>query len=269
MIRTTLLLTALCAFLTACGGGGNTMTPPGSTGPKPIDPSGNWTMTAKDSNNNTLQIAALFNQVGSTVTANSVSAAGSPNIVAPCVPFSAALSNGTVQNVSTFSGTFGGSIGSLAFTSTLNQAGTHFDGTYSGVSSCAGVAASGTFTGDEVPSTSGNWTGSIQPCNFNGSDGSCPVTGSPSTVSFALTQNDSTGDVTGTYSVTNLAPFTTGNVAVMPGDILSGLVFQFTMTDNSASRKFISCCKLALDRSYSAVVTDTVSGSTYQLSITH
>lgn len=246
------------------------MTPPGQ---KPIDPSGNWAMTAKDSNNNVLHLAALFNQVGSTVTANSITPTGNGSTYT-CTSWNPSFTNGQVQNVSTFSGTITAEFGPLSFTGTLNQAGTHVDGTYSGLSTgnCGGVAASGTFAGDEVPSTSGNWTGTLTPCSYDQQTGICTNNGVAGNVTFTLTQDDATGNVTGTYSVTGLSQFSNGTVAVVPpSDILSGLVWQFTMTDANKN-KFVANGTLALDRSFSGNTFLEPAGAgtpTFKLAMTH
>jgi hypothetical protein len=271
------LYVVLAFFMVGCGGGGSSMTPTSnSSGPTPIDPSGNWTMTARDSSGKTLALAALFSQTGSIVTANSFTAAGNPNIVAPCVPFSVSFTNGLVQLGNQFSGTIGGSIGTVTFTSTLNPAGTHFDGTYAGISGCSGVAAAGTLTGDEVPSTSGSWTGTIQACNFDQQIGACTsLTGTSSAITLTLTQNDATGNVTGTYAVPNLAPFSTGTVSVKPpSDILSGTIFQFTLAD-ATGRTFVANGGLDLQRGFHGAAIDAsqngdpFAGSYYAVAISH
>src|ERR1700694_384822 len=119
LLRLSRLLPFIALLATACGGGSSS-TPTPTGGAKPIDPSGNWTMTATDGGGKTIAFAALFAQIGADVSANSFTAAGNP---APfsCTPFTAALSNGLVQNVSTFTGTvtFGNNFGAFTFTATL------------------------------------------------------------------------------------------------------------------------------------------------------
>ena len=72
-----------------------------------------------------------------------------------------------------FSGDLSGNFGGIHFTSTLNDAGTHAGGTYTltpgANGNCLGIALTGTFTGDEVPSVSGNWTGTVT-CSVELSD---------------------------------------------------------------------------------------------------
>ncbi len=79
----------------------------------PIDPSGNWVMTAKDAHGASFQVSGLLQTVDTT---NSVTPA--PNVVmvnptgtttqadASCFPFRVALGNGNV-NGTTFTGIFG------------------------------------------------------------------------------------------------------------------------------------------------------------------
>jgi len=80
------------------------------------------------------------------------------------------MANGLVQNVSTFSGDFNGNFGAVHFTTTLNDAGTHASGSYTITppqsGNCLGVALTGSVVADEVPSMSGNWTGTLT-CTSN------------------------------------------------------------------------------------------------------
>jgi hypothetical protein len=270
--------------MTGCGGG-TTQTTKGGSSQAVVDPSGNWTMTATDAQGNKLGLAALFNQVGATVTANSFTpdpVNSSPAVASDfaCLPFSAALSNGTVQNVDQFSGQVavsnrntGAAFGTFTFSATLTQDGKSFTGTYSGMPACSAVAASGTFAGAEVPSTSGTWSGTIQPCTWDGQTGTCALFGTNSSFAAVLSQNDETGNVTGNYQVTNLAGFSTGTVAIIPpSDILSGLLWQFTMSDANGS-KFVANGTLGLERSFHGHLcgpcsTDTT-GRYYALALTH
>jgi hypothetical protein len=180
-----------------------------------------------------------------------------------------------VQNGNQFSGLFAGTpFGNLAFTSTLNPQGTHFDGSYSGLAAgnCAGIGASGTFIGDEVPSVSGSWTGTLTPCSYDQQTGVCTNNGTPAQTAFTLAQDDQTGSVTGTYQVAGLAPFSTGSIAVVPPfDIFSGTTWQFTMTDADGS-KFVVNGQLGLDRSFAANAFLAPEGNgtpTYRLVMTH
>lgn len=276
------IVTAVAVSLAGCGGS----KPSGNnTGAKLVDPSGNWTMTANDGQHST-NFAALFNQTGATVTANSFTAPNNANLT--CVPFSAALSNGNVGgadgNLFTGNVTISNSqtqvaFGTFGFSGTLTPDGLSVSGTYSAMPACAGVAATGAFTGSQVPSTSGNWTGTIQPCNYDSHPlpGETPyqdclrnATGSPAPVSMTLTQNDATGDVTGTYT-TAASPFSGGNVVVLSGSpvgFLSGLSWQFDMSDNA---KFTGVCfgSLGMDRSFKGLVTDVQTSTYYALTMSH
>jgi hypothetical protein len=260
--------------MAGCGGGGTTQTTKGGSSQAVVDPSGNWTMTATDTQGQHVAFAALFNQLGSTVTANSFTAAGNPAPFA-CTPFTASLANGTVQNVDQFSGAVtlsnrdtGAPFGTFSFTGTLNQAGTAVSGTFSGMPACTGIGASGTFSGAEVPSTSGTWSGTIQPCTWDGQTGTCAPFGTSSSFAAVLNQNDATGNVTGTYQVTNLAGISSGSVAVnQPTDILSGLLWQFTMSDANAS-KFVASGALSLDRKFAGHLCD-AANNCYALAASH
>jgi len=195
-------------------------------------------MTATDAGGKSVNFAALFAQVGADVSANSFTAAGNP---APfsCVPFTATLSNGLVQNVSNFTGTvtMGSNFGVFTFNTTLAADGKSFTGTYSNMPSCTGLLLSGTFTGAEVPTTSGSWTGTIQSCNYNPSAGGpCTVFGQAVAFTATLSQNDVTGNVTGSYQSSGaVLGISSGTIAVNPADqdILSGTVWQFTATDTN------------------------------------
>jgi len=264
---TTIALSFLLASLLGCGGGKSSFNQPAQQGGAPIDPSGNWSMTATDSNGGKVHFAAMFSQTGAVVTSNSFTAAGNSNF--NCVPFTASLVNGLVQNVSNFTGVININLtAGAAFNTTLNDAGTSFSGTYSGMPACSGISASGTFSGDEVPTTSGTWTGSIQPCSFNEQDGSCPPTGTSSTMSAVLVQNDATGNVTGTYAVTNQSGFTTGTITVdsSNGDVLSGTVWQFSLTDANGT-KYTCYGTLGLDKTFSGVAH--YHGSTWVVALSH
>jgi hypothetical protein len=227
-------------------------TPPPSG--QPIDPSGNWAMTATDTNNKTANFAAIFSQTGSTVTATGSNYQGY-NLSAPnepstftCTGLQMSLSNGQVQDTSQFSGTItlSSSIGSFSFTSTLNSAGTSFSGTYSGMPSCVGVAASGTFSGEEIPSVTGTWTGSLTPCTLSGS--TCTANGGTAgTLTLNLTEYDNIGQASGTFTATGITTLvsgpagtgttisgnaTSGPFTVGPGT-LSGTAFNFLCQDTS------------------------------------
>ncbi|HZU33732.1 MAG TPA: hypothetical protein VFB79_21640 [Candidatus Angelobacter sp.] len=130
----------LVAMLMIGCGGKSTSGNPVTTG-APIDPSGNWVLKVNDTSNNQMLLSGLFSQTGSIVTAINILDAGNPS------PFSCvgamSMANGQVLNVSQFSGDIIGGWGTLHFTSTLNDAGTHASGTYTLTpsSNCAGDRA--------------------------------------------------------------------------------------------------------------------------------
>lgn len=272
MRKTTLAISLLfaIALVAGCGGGNAGMTTQG----KPIDPSGNWAMTFTDANNNKLLMSALFDQVGSTVTAFNVLAAGNPSPFS-CVPFSGTFANGTVQNTDQFSGDIQTQFGNIHFASTLNTQGTHASGTYSLTGSCWGVAATGTFSADEIPSVSGSWTGTVT-CTMN-----CPAGSTSGTITAALTQNDSTGGVTGTYTISGLPNISSGNVAGDQFSVLSGASWQDNMTDNNgnayviAGGPFNGTVGLGLDRSFHGMIIElhdvnpSFSNATYSVTMSH
>lgn len=216
----------------------------GSTGPKTnpttaqnlVDPSGNWRQEFTDASGNTFLLSALYNQTGANVTGINFSEVGTPFNFACAAQRDIALSNGVVQNVNQFSGTLTGNFGVLTFTSVLNDAGTHAGGTYTltpgANGNCLNIALTGTYTGDEVPSMSGSWTGTIT-CPDN-----CPVGSTSGTITMTLIQDDSTGALTGSYVVTDLPGLGTGTLIPDPlGDnIVSGSSLQQRMTDSIAGR---------------------------------
>jgi hypothetical protein len=241
MKSTSLLFASLILVaVSGCGNSGSP-TPPGP-GPKPIDPSGNWSMTATDGGGKSVQFAALFAQIGSVVTSNSFTATGN-GVPFSCVPFTASLSNGQVLNVSNFTGDviMGGNFGTFSFNTTLSGDGKSTSGTFANMPPCTGLLTSGTFTGAEVPSISGSWTGTLQPCAYDQITGTCTLFGKTSPITAVLSQNDASGNVTGSYQTTGLSAFSSGTIAVVPPfDILSGNFWQFTMTDNNGT-KFVVC----------------------------
>jgi hypothetical protein len=267
MKKVTQLVTIIfaLAFFAGCGGNSTTVAP----GKQPIDPSGNWTMKFSDASNNSFLLSALFSQTGSVVTALNILAAGNP---APfsCVPFSGSFANGEVLNVDQFSGDVNTSFGNIHFSSTLNAQGSHSSGTYTLTGSCWGVAGSGTFTADEIPSVSGSWTGTIT-CQTN-----CPVGSTSGTISASLTQNDSTGAVSGTYTTTGLPNLTSGTLSTGTSDLLSGASWQDTVKDNNsivyviAGGPFNGSPGLGLDRSFNGLIVGTTgSNATYSVTMTH
>jgi hypothetical protein len=231
----------LAAALVGCGGGGT-----GTTGGNPtpqgklVDPSGNWKQSFTDASGNTFILSALYNQVGSVVSGINFSEVGNQ---APGFQCAAQrdinLSNGLVSNVSTFTGTLSGNFGTISFTSTLNDAGTHAAGTYTVTpganGNCLGIALTGTFTGDEVPSMSGNWTGTVT-CVLN-----CPTGFTSGTISMSLSQNDATGVVTGSYTITGVPGISRGNLVPDPlgNNFISGASIQQKLGDNNGSTIFL------------------------------
>jgi hypothetical protein len=281
-----LMCVLVVLFMVGCGGGGSGHNGGGGAGSgggsAPIDPSGNWEMVVSDGNN-TAHFASMFNQVGSVVTSNSFTATGN---AAPfnCVPFSAGLSNGNVTGA-----TFTGNVtmhydvnfpsdltptqSTWAFTSTVASDEKSFSGTYSSLAACTGVGATGSFTGTAIPTTSGSWTGTITPCSYNSQTGVCTDSAPGSGYSASLTQDDSTGNVTGTYNVAALVGLQTGTVAVNTPDqdILSGRTWQFTMTE-SGGGKFIVNGHLDLAGGFSGLVlgvSGVDSGNHYNLVMSH
>lgn len=267
--QVTLVLT-LALIMAACGGSGSKQSKknqPGGPGGAIVDPSGNWSLVASDGQN-AVALAALFNQVGAVVTANSFTAAGNP---APfnCLPFTAALANGNVGDVNQFTGDvtvhyavdFPNDLtptqATFSFDSRLNDAGTSFTGSYSGMPACAGIASTGSFSGTAIPSTTAAWTGTITPCTFDPQNASCADSGASGSVSADLVEDDATGNVSGSYSVSDgLAGWQGGTIAVTPADqdILSGFVWQFTLTDASGN-KYIANGMLDLNNNFAGVVT--------------
>jgi hypothetical protein len=252
LARIALASAILTTFLAGCGG--SSSTPPGKP---PIDPSGNWRMKLSDTSGNTLLLSALFSQTGSVVTALNILAVGNPPPFA-CVPFTASFANGQVVNVNQFSGDIQTpSFGNIHFTSTLNAQGSHADGTYTLTGNCWGVAASGTFSADEVPSVSGSWTGTVS-CTSN-----CPAGATSGTISATLTQNDATGVVSGTYAISGLPNISSGTVANGSSDVLSGSSWQDSFTDNNgntytiAGGPFNGTAGLGLDRSFGGLLIET------------
>jgi hypothetical protein len=252
---------ALCAV--GCGGGTKASSPT-TPNQKLVDPSGNWRMTFTDTNNNTFLLSALYNQVGAVVTGINFSEVGNGPNATPPTPFQCAaqrdiaLANGLVASVNQFSGDLGGNFGTIHFTSTLNDAGTHAAGTYlltpGANGNCLGIALTGTFTGDEVPSLSGTWTGTIT-CVLN-----CPTGFTSGTISMTLSQDDATGAVTGNYSIGGVPGISAGNLVPDPlgNNFISGSNIQQKLLDNNGSTLFLvggpfngfNTAGLGLDRSF-------------------
>jgi hypothetical protein len=253
-------------MITGCGGGSSASNP--TSQGKPIDPSGNWRMTFTDSNSQMFLLSALFNQTGAVVTGINFSEVGNGPDGQPPTPFQCAaqrdisMANGTVQNVSTFSGDLSGNFGAIHFTSTLNDAGTHASGTYTVTpganGNCLGIALTGTYTGDEVPSVSGNWSGTVT-CSTN-----CPTGFTSGAMSMSLTQDDATGAVTGSYSTSGIPGVTNGQLVPDPlgNNFISGSNMQEKVLDNNGSTLFVTggpfngfnTSGLGLDRSFHGII---------------
>jgi hypothetical protein len=250
-MKPTILLAILFLVVLAGCGGSSSTNPQG--GKAPIDPSGNWAMKFSDSSNNSFILSALFSQTGSVVTAVNIFPAGNP---APfsCVPFSATFANGQVLDVDQFSGDVNTPFGNIHFTSTLNAQGSHASGTYTLAGTCWGVSGAGTFTADEVPSVAGTWTGTVA-CILN-----CPAGATTGTISATLTQNDQTGVVAGTYTISGLPGIGSGTVSTRQFDVLSGLVLQITLADNNGNTYEMAggpgflAAGLGLDRSFAGLL---------------
>ncbi|MFL6310602.1 MAG: hypothetical protein ACJ71W_00725 [Terriglobales bacterium] len=272
MKPTILLAILFLVVLAGCGGGSSTIPQGGKT---PIDPSGNWAMKFSDASNNSFILSALFSQTGSVVTALNVLAAGNP---APfsCVPFSATFANGQVLNVDQFSGDINTQFGNIHFTSTLNAQGSHASGTYTLAGTCWGVSGTGTFIADEVPSVAGTWTGTVT-CTSN-----CPAGNTTGTISASLNQNDQTGVVSGSYTITGLANIGSGTVSTRVGtDILSGQFWQDAFNDNNGNSYVIAggpgdgTPGLGLDRTFNGqifgqgVIAPASGPATYTIAMSH
>jgi hypothetical protein len=263
-----ILITIILAFVVGCGGSSSKTNP--INGQNLIDPSGNWKMSFTDSTSGDLFIlSGLFSQVGADVSGINFSEVGNQAVGFQCATQrDIALTNGLVSNVSTFTGTLTGNFGTIAFTSTLNDAGTHAGGTYTvtpgAAGNCLGVALTGTFAADEVPSMTGNWTGTIN-CVQN-----CPVGSTSGTVTMALTQNDASGAVTGSYAITGLPGLSTGNLVSDPNgnNFISGASIQQKLLDTNGSGlgltggpvNSLGTAGLGLDRSFDGDIA--VGGST-------
>lgn len=229
------VLIIMCLALTVgCGsGGGNNPVTVG--GQHLVDPSGNWKMSFTDTNANDLFIlSGLFSQTGAVVTGISFSEVGNQAVGFQCAAqTNIAMTNGIVQNTNQFSGDLAGNFGTIHFSATLNDPGTHASGTYTVTppqsGNCLGVALTGTFTGDEVPSMSGTWSGTIT-CTQN-----CPIGSTTSNLTMNLTQNDATGAVTGSYTVTGLPGLSTGNIVPDANNLLSGASIQQRFLDNNGN----------------------------------
>jgi hypothetical protein len=211
----------------------------------------------------------LFNQTGAVVSGVSITELGNGSGAVPPTPFQCAaqpdvsFTNGLVSDVSTFSGIMNGNFGTVSFTSTLNDAGTHALGTYTvtpgSAGNCLGIALTGTLTADEVPSVSGNWTGTVA-CSLN-----CPTPSPVGTIAMTLSQDDATGAVTGSYTITGIPGVSSGTIIPnSPSDILSGPNLEEKLQDNNGTIFFFSggpvtsrpLAGLGLDRSYQGEMSD-------------
>jgi hypothetical protein len=86
---------------------------------------------------------------------------------------------------------------------------------------------------------------------------------------MSLTQHDDSATVTGTYSVTNLAGFSTGTVStVAPSDVLSGPIMQVTWTDANGSQ-YVFNGLLDESRGYSGLASGTSGTTAFRVSVSH
>lgn len=240
-MRKGFLVAPLVIALIGCGGSGS------SSGSKSklVDPSGNWNMRFT-SGVTLLQTSGMMDQVGADVSEKFnitfINVGNTPTATA-CYPYATTLSNGLVQNVNQFSGTYTivaktGEQITVNFVGTLTPDGLSVAGTYTTTSGqtsgCFPVPSSGALAGEQVPSVTGSWTGTIQPCQWNQQTGTCPLTSgtSPTVFAMTVTQNDATATVSGTY---NAVGFGSGNISTGQFDLLSGNEWQFTLTDNSSA----------------------------------
>jgi hypothetical protein len=251
------------------GCGGTPKTSPNPTSQHLIDPSGNWQLKFTDSNSNLFLLSALFNQVGAVVNGVNISEVGNGSGAVPPTPFNCvaqpdvSFTNGLVADVSTFTGTLSGNFGTLAFTTTLNDPGTEAVGTYTltpgAAGNCLGIALTGTLTADEVPSVSGNWTGTVA-CVQN-----CPTGTTSGAIAMTMAQDDATGSVTGSYMISGIPGISSGTIVPnSPSDLLSGPNLEAKLQDNNGTTFFFSggpvtarpLAGLGLDRSYQGELSD-------------
>jgi len=232
---------------------------------------GNWNITANDSQGNSLVFGAILVQTGQSVTANNF-IAQTNRLLSSCLTSNATLSNALLTNPNQLNGAITAEFGTMQFVSTLSSDGSSFTGTYSGLGApnCVGLSASGTISGQAVPSVTGQWTGTIQPCSLNAQTGSCSPFGLSSPFVAALSENDSTVTVTGTYVITSLNGLSSGSVTTVQSDQdkLSGFTLQFTMSDISGST-LIASGTLGSDRTFTAVVKNVNGNADYLLKMSH
>jgi hypothetical protein len=123
---------------------------------------------------------------------------------------------------------------------------------------CLGIALTGTLTADEVPSVSGNWTGTII-CSSN-----CPTGTGSGTIAMTLSQVDATGTVTGSYSVTGIPGISSGIIIPDIDNFLSGPNVQEKLQDNNGTLFFFGggpvtsrpLAGFGIDRSFQGEMSD-------------
>lgn len=246
------------------------------------DPTGNWTMAAKDAHGGTFQISgvlqtrdtsadvmptpnlAMLNTLGSAQQAN-----------ATCLPYRVSLGNGNLDG-NAFTGVFtviakNGDAVDLHVNAMMASDGMSLSsGTYSlgtPPSVCFTPTQTGAFTGTQMPNASGKWSGTIQPCNWDSQSATCTVTGQPANVTANMNQDNLQASITAVYSVSGSSTFTTGTVNQLSTDLLSGQTWRATWLDNNGAR-FTMNSQISLSGSLSGILSD-ASSNYYLLKLSH
>ena len=220
-------------FLSGCGGGQSVSRPPPKNQPPDfvVDPTGNWAMVAKDETGGQVNFSAVFAQSGNIVTApfnfhEPDVSSGTFNFVlfnpVPLAPplfqcfsnptdtINMVFGNGLVENGNNLTASVsisdfqsGATFGVFTFNVILAPDGLSFAGTYASMPPCAGIASSGQFTGERVPSVSGTWTGMLTECSFDQVMGDCPAVNGADigTISMLLVESDEGAIVSGDYTI--------------------------------------------------------------------
>jgi len=127
---------------------------------------------------------------------------------------------------------------------------------------CFTAAATGSFSGYQIPEVTGNWIGTIQPCSWNAQTHVCSKTGFVAEISATLTQDDVAATVSGTYKITGSPTFSTGNLTMLGSDILSGQTLQSTLRDANGAI-FVMDGQLGRGGSVTGVVVDAAANYYY------